>query len=106
MMVNELLLGMMAGLKLGIFSALLAYTHLAYKTSEMKLLWLFYPVSFAFLVMAVGEAAFVLDLVTEQTVVPWVSQQDNIHVLNDFMYLVASSFAAVFMTLFYRGLED
>lgn len=88
----DVLLGVISGLKLGVFVAVLASVVLVHRSTDLDVRPL-YAVALAFLVMVSGEFVYAFGNqpeVRDQVLFPWLLSIENLHLFNDVLYLVVA----------------
>lgn len=87
-MAEEVLLGVIAGIKLAVFVVFLTYVYLADIPFKSKKIHWLNLVAIAFIAMAIGEFLHVLGMVkTDYVLWPWIISSHNLHLFSDILYL-------------------
>ncbi|MFB6294238.1 MAG: hypothetical protein ABEI97_00615 [Candidatus Nanohaloarchaea archaeon] len=99
---NELLIGIITALQLGVFAVMLAYVYLVERTAEMPGLQFYYPVGLAFVVL--GEFVFVVTQIPPGGA--GLAADSGVLEITAATYLVAGIFAAGFARQLHRHTRD
>lgn len=103
---SEILMGVIAGLKLAVFTVLLIYISMIQWASDAD--WRLYQVAaLAFVVMALGETFFVAAQLGEtHGVFQWFESFANVRLWNNVLYIVAGTSIAVWQRGYLQELTE
>ena len=87
---EELLLGIIAGLKVSIFFVVLIYIYLARISLKKSSIYWLVLVALAFFVMAIREFLYVMGISIENGIPAWIISQDNLDLFFGITFLVVA----------------
>jgi hypothetical protein len=94
----------LAGATLAVFVLIATFVYLTSSSSQQSLNWL-YPLSLAFAALAAAEYVFVADQAVSATLVPWLSEFQNLRIVQDLLYLIAGTSLVFFLRAFRKEEE-
>ena len=100
---SEILMGVVAGAKLGIFTILFAYTYLLNRSTDLPAAPLLL-LSGAFFVMVLGELVYVFGQ-GGQVAIPWLTDFENLQFFVDVLEIGAVAGAGLFLRSLRSQLE-
>ena len=98
---NEVLMGVIAGLKLAVFSSLAVFIYMTQTSNESLDVSKFYYLSAAFVLMAVVESIYVISLAQGGLpILEFLTDFENVEIIMESLYIIAALSVIVFLREF------
>ena len=106
-MAEEILIGLVAGIKIAVFIIVAIYSQLADIPFRKKGTYWINLMAIAFIILALGEFLhFVGEASPEYIVLPWIMDEENLQVFTEITYLFAAAGIFFFLRHIKENIKD